>query len=665
MSIADWVIFLFSITIIFIIAAKTGKHVRTVADFLAGGRTAGRYLLTSANGMAGMGLITIIAYMQKFYHAGWAIEWWNTGTVVLCTILALSGYVFYRFRETRALTLAQFFEMRYDRPYRIFMGIICWISGIINFGIFPAISANFFICFLGLPETLCGIPTYPLLMLLFLGGACIITVPGGQIQNMITDTVQSLMVYTMSVAIAIVILWMFPLGEFKNALLSQPVGMSFINPFDTAKISDFNFSFFLITLYMIVTQWGAWQGNQGYAASALNPHEAKMGNILGTWRQLSLTLFSITFALGGLVVLYSATYGELAKSLCARLNASLPAAIADQMIMPMAIAELLPIGLKGVLATVLFFFMLSTDTTYIHSWGSIFVQDVILPIYGKKISQRKHLLLLRLSLISVAVFAFFFSLFYQQSEYINMFQILTGSLFASSAGCALIGGLYWKRATRGGAWASMGVGFIMSLFSIILLDVRGWGWARQSLLLYFPDSELLSAATEKCPFNGAELAFFSSLTAGLTFILISLCSCRKSYNLDKLLNRSATSIKSATTQAPSKISVIKRLLLGFDEEFTLHDKIISVSVAVWTFGWGIAFFIISLWNILGWILPDSILKMWPAEWWFYYLIIFVGAHVVLGPITAVWMTLGSWCDLKRVFHLLASEKHCSDDGYVE
>ena len=89
------------------------------------------------------------------------------------------------------------------------------------------------------------------------------------------------------------------------------------------------------------------------------------------------------------------------------------------MMLPKALETILPIGFKGMVTAVLFFYMLSTDTTYIHSRGAIFVQDVVMPIYGKKLSPKVHLLMLRCSLAGVAIFAFLFSVFYQQSEYIH------------------------------------------------------------------------------------------------------------------------------------------------------------------------------------------------------------------------------------------------------
>ena len=43
-------------------------------------------------------------------------------TFPIILFVAISGWVIYRFRETRALTLAQFFEVRYSKKFRLFMG---------------------------------------------------------------------------------------------------------------------------------------------------------------------------------------------------------------------------------------------------------------------------------------------------------------------------------------------------------------------------------------------------------------------------------------------------------------------------------------------------------------------------------------------------------------
>jgi SSS family solute:Na+ symporter len=65
------------------------------------------------------------------------------------------------------LTLAQFFELRYSRNFRVFSGILGWLSGIVNYGIFPAVSVRFFIYYCGIPESFV-IPGIPLVFETFL-----------------------------------------------------------------------------------------------------------------------------------------------------------------------------------------------------------------------------------------------------------------------------------------------------------------------------------------------------------------------------------------------------------------------------------------------------------------------------------------------------------------
>lgn len=465
----DWFLFSIPIAVIAVFCFHSQKYIRSVADFLAAGRTGGRYLLSSANGMAGMGLITLAVAMQNFRHAGWAVSWWGQVITLAMTILSLSGFVYYRYRQTKVLTLAQFFEIRYCRAFRVVMGILCWLAGIINFGIFPAVGAHFFIAFLGLPREIGGIPLYPVLMVLFLGSAAVITMSGGQVQNMITDMIQSLFGYFMCVVVGISVVCIFSMEQFREAMLAQPPGQSYVNPFDSFEVSDFNIWFILINLIVMVYGYGSWQGNQGYSASALNPHEAKMGNILSTWRMLSITMFSAMISLGAYTFLTHPAFASEQLAISGEL-ASYSAQNADQMAMPMATSSFLPAGIKGLFAAVAFFFMLSTDTTYLHSWGSIFIQDIVLPLYGRPVSARLHLLLLRLAILGVAVFGFVFSLCYRQNEYINMFQMITGTFFSAGAGCAIIGGLYWKRGTRAGAWSGVAAGAFLSLAGIVLMD---------------------------------------------------------------------------------------------------------------------------------------------------------------------------------------------------
>ena len=116
----DWLIMLIPFLVVVLLSIYSGKYVRGVADFLAAGRVAKRYVLSVASFEAGMGLITIIAVIESNYLCGFAVNFWYNLVMPIAMILSLTGYCQYRYRETRAMTMGQFLEMRYSRSFRVF-----------------------------------------------------------------------------------------------------------------------------------------------------------------------------------------------------------------------------------------------------------------------------------------------------------------------------------------------------------------------------------------------------------------------------------------------------------------------------------------------------------------------------------------------------------------
>jgi SSS family solute:Na+ symporter len=91
-------------------------------------------------------VVGTVAVWQLLLESGWSLELLRVDVAAMVTLLlAASGFIAFRFRETRALTLAQFYEMRYTRRVRIFAGLMIFISGVVNFGIFPAVGSRFFL----------------------------------------------------------------------------------------------------------------------------------------------------------------------------------------------------------------------------------------------------------------------------------------------------------------------------------------------------------------------------------------------------------------------------------------------------------------------------------------------------------------------------------------
>lgn len=81
-----------------------------------------------------------------------------------------------------------------------------------------------------------------------------------------------------------------------------------------------------------------------------------------------------------------------------------------QQITSVALRHLLPVGLTGLFLLVMVLGLFAGDGNHIHSWSSIFIQDLLVPLRrGKPLSPAAHLKFLRLSVVGVAAFAFLFS----------------------------------------------------------------------------------------------------------------------------------------------------------------------------------------------------------------------------------------------------------------
>ena len=745
----DWFLILFPLLIVFYIGLKSQKYVKTVADFLAAGRVAGRYVISVASGEASFGLISLVGMWEQYYMVGFAIEFWGKIGIALGIIMGLTGYCNYRFRETGALTMGQFLEMRYNRAFRVFAAVLQTVSGIMNFAIFPAIGARCMMYFLNLPVRVSiggwVLSTYGLLMVLFLSIAVCIVTMGGQITIMVTDCVQGLLSYPFYAVIVFWIIWRFSWnGEIVPVLQDTPPGKSMLNPFDVSRLTTFNLFYVSVGLFSSIFNRMAWSGSQGYNAAARNAHEQKMGGLLAYWRNgFSWTMY-VLLAVAAYTYMHHAhftkeadhvhqqlalktqqeiVYGErydairddvhalvergevtsnmkdileksgkfdLSKPLGAdQYRAAIQAAVStvdkgkavsmgtlyNQMLVPVAVREMLPMGLTGMLGALMIFLMVSTDTTYMHSWGSIIVQDIILPFRKTPFTPKQQLNLLRCVIAGVAVFAFFFSFFFSQMDYIQMFFAITGAIWLGGGGSVIVFGLYWKRGTTAGAFAALISGSMLAVGGILCQQT----WAKY-LYPFLERKELVarldhllvtisrpfnpyiawSMNPDRFPINSREIYFIAMVVAILLYVIFSLITCRKPFDMDRLLHRGAYS--NGETKPAKMVWSFRNVfgkMIGIDSNYSRGDKILAWSVFIYSFIYGfvIMFIGIVIWNVI---------SPWPNEWWavkFYVTSVILPCIVAL--VSTVWFSIGGTLDLHRLFKDLANkEDDFTDDGRV-
>jgi solute:Na+ symporter, SSS family len=636
MNILDWSIVFGFLIILSLIQIYISRYTKSATDFLAAGRFAGRYLLTIAEGAAGLGAIAVIASFEMHYVAGFSPLWWSWMFTAAQIGIALSGWVIYRFRQTRAMTMAQFFEMRYSKKFRLYAGMIAYISGVLNFAIFPAVGTRFFIYYCHLPETfnLFGIEasTYAVSMALLIGVSVLFTF-AGMAAVLVTDFIQGLFTYIVLTASIILLMTRFGWSRISESLLNSPAGSSLINPMDISSIKDFNIWYFIIAVFVMIYGYKSWQGQQGYNCAAKTPHEARMGGILATWRIQFIVLLIAMFPVVAYTFFNHPDFADQAVNVQSSISQIGNEQIREQMRVPIALAHLLPNGFLGFFCVVMLCAFIACNDTYLHSWGTLFIQDIVLPFRKKPLSHHQHLWLLRWSIIGVAVFIFFFSLWFTQTQYILLYFAITAAIYMGGAGACIIGGLYWKRGTTLGAWAALIIGPVLAVAGLIIRTIY-----------------------KDFPINEQWMTLITATVCVLSYIIISLVAKPNSFNMDKLLHRGKYAVKSdiaAKDEIP--ISGLKSLI-GMTNEFSRIDRFTYIITMSWVIGWSIIFLCVTAYAVIFGISSQN----WMTFWKFYT---FLG--ISIGIVFAIWFAIGGMKDIKFMFRKLKTAvKDYTDTGEI-
>ena len=590
------------------------KYVGGVSEFLVAGRSVGRYLGLGSDSMQAVGAVTILAYWQMSYKAGLAGQWWYLLTPLAGILVALTGWGIFRFRETRAMTLGELVGKRYGRRARIFFGSVAYLAGVVNMGIFPAVGAGFFVYYCGLPESFRvlgqDVPTSAAIMFTFVGAAVVLCLWGGQVALVVTDFFQSLFINAMLIAIAVVIFTRFTWEQFQVAYQSAPNADALLNPFQTGGVSEFDQKFFLIFVYYwMVYSVLSWSPNSMQVSSARDAHEGRMMRVMLHIRQLAMMgLGLFLLPLAAFVLMHHPDFAADAARVSDAVSGIANEQVRSQMLVPAAVARILPPGILGAFAGVVLFSFITTHDTYLLSWAGLLVQDVIIPLRTRPLTPGEHLRWLRVSVLFVAVFIIGFSLSFQQVDNIFMFMDISASLYTGAAGVVLLGALYWKRGTTAAAWVTMIAGLSLSALGFVYRSI---------------DPTFL---------DGRIMAFWISIVCIVLYVVVSLLGKNPELDLDGLLNRKPG---------------VRRRWLHFGPEVPPRDRIlIPVVFALVTAALG-AHLLVGLVHVRYDVPTSAWLRFWPS---------YLYTMFALGSAFLVWISVGGFRDLGRLWRGLEKRR---------
>ena len=778
----DWLILILPVCFVMYMGFYTRRYVRGVSDFLSAGRLCGRYVISMGDVANSLSIIGLVGYIEMRYKTGFSVGFWSSVLAPLWIVLGLTGYIAYRFRETRAMSLGQFLEMRYSRRFRIVAAGLRSLAEMLANMIMPAIAARFFIQMLDLPQTYhvlgLELSTYVSLMVLFLPLAISLICFGGTLALVITDTIQGMILYPAIACFVVFLFWKFSVGgEIMPVMADRVPGESFINPYDIGNLRDFNlFTVVIVAVYGTVMNRANWIG-AGYSSAAKSPQEQKMAGLLGNWRNAIINVFYVLIAAALIAFLNHKNFAPEAnavrKDLAVRvadavfkntsddpsnadphLREVVKAAVADvpaqvheigvdpplsqdrnldtafldvihgalkddardrktaeldaagvvgearekalidaegkandafqrcrtlyyQQNLSVTMRALLPPGLFGLFALLLFLAMLSTDDTRIYSAALTLAQDVVLPLRKKPFTPRGHLWMIRIVSICIGVFFLAGSYWMKQMDYYNMFVVLVCAMWEGGAGAIMTFGLYTRVGTTAGAWTALVTSVSLSV-SYVFVQLK-WAEtvypaiAKAGLVESFDRAlRWLSSPFEpyihwqmdavKCPVNAIEFNFFLSVLCVILYLGVSRLTCRKPFNLDRMLHRGKYGLgEKREIKQKWTLRTVFSNLIGITPEYTRGDKAIAWGVFLYSFVYGfvLAFAGVVVWNVI---------HPWPVKWWCWYFVIqFFVIPCILACFTTVWFGVGGFFGLRQLFRDLAARKDTNDldDGRVE
>ena len=451
-QIVDWIIVGCYLSISLVIGILVTRYATSMTAYIGAGRSVGPWLGVATMTGTEMGLITVMYMAQSGFNGGYAAFHMAVIAGVGTLLVGLTGFIVAPLRAEKVLTIPEYYEKRFGRTTRIVGGIILSGAGILNMGLFLQVGAKFIVGATGLSlngTALMVVMTVLLILVL------VYTVLGGMISVILTDYTQFVVLSFGVVATTLLAIKEVGVSQMHDAV-ARGMGEAGFNPM--AEGGEFGISYVLFQLFAAgIVGCAVWPTAVSRALAMEFPQAVKK----------QYTISAISFTIRFLIPMFwgIAAYTFFVNS---------PNDIANQFIgqnaiddaglyaMPVFLGQILPTGLLGLIVAAMIAAFMSTHDSYLLCWSSVLTQDVIAPIAknvsDKELTNANRITLTRIFIVLIGTFIWVWGLFYEGSDSIWNYMVITGSIYATGAIVVLFGGLYWKRASSSGALVALFAG---------------------------------------------------------------------------------------------------------------------------------------------------------------------------------------------------------------
>jgi SSS family solute:Na+ symporter len=407
-------------------------------------------------------MITYVYYAEMGYKAGFVALMVAFPTSIAFYIVGRTGFIIKPLLEMKIMTIPEFFSRKFNTRIRLYIGVLMAVGGILNFGVFPGVEANFINIVTGIPRE------YVLVtMVIMLTIVLLYTLLGGMVSVILTNYLQYALLSIGMIFITIYGIIKIGWNNIVHAVTSNFAEKG-INPFFPSLLEgEFGIGFIIWQLLFwtsIIVSW------QAISMRLFSSKDTKTGKKIYSWSSLMFLSRAILPVFWGIMAL--AYLGSSVESLEA---------------LPLLIIKLVPKGVLGLLLAALLAASMSTYSSYLLSWSSVVSQDLIGAtiklITGKTLSSETQLLISRFTIAAVMIFIIWWSLFHKIEGYLYFYLNMTGMLFIPGTLVCLTFGIYWPKTRSTGAFLAITLGAIPPIAYLILPeDIKtayasemGWG----------------------------------------------------------------------------------------------------------------------------------------------------------------------------------------------
>ncbi len=432
------------------------KYVGKVEHFLVAGREMDVYLGIASLAATEFGIVTCMYTAQNGYEKGFAGATPGILQALAMLLVGLTGFCIKPLRDSGVITIPELIDRRFGPRIRWAAGVVIVLGGLLNMGVFLRTGGQFLVQVSGL-----DVHYLEIMMTALLLGVAGYTILGGMLSVLVTDFLQFVVMSAGLMAVTVLILVNVGWDKLVGAV-EMHYGAGGFNPFLNSTMGWQYVLFNALLNFAAVLTW------QTSIARVLAAKDAETGRKVYTRTSF---FFVCRFLIPGL-------WGIAALATLGPVNNTLEA-------MPRYLGMTVPAGLMGLLIAAMLAADMSTDSSYMLTWGSVIYNDILAPFRRKPWSEKKGLRWNRMIVAGIGVFLLLYGLWYPLKGDLWTYLGVTGTIYLASISVLLVACCYWKRANSWGAAASIIVSAVIPITYLVIEQLPATAELARSIGPYY------------------------------------------------------------------------------------------------------------------------------------------------------------------------------------